>query len=38
MMSKGRMEAFSGGVLAIIITTMVLGLTVPHRADSTRYA
>ena len=27
------MEAFSDGVLAIIITIMVLGLTVPHEAD-----
>jgi uncharacterized membrane protein len=32
-MSKGRMEAFSDGVLAIIITIMVLGLTVPHESD-----
>lgn len=31
-MSKGRMEAFSDGVLAIIITVMVLGLTEPHGA------
>ncbi len=29
-MSKGRMEAFSDGVIAIIITVMVLGLTEPH--------
>jgi len=29
-MNKGRMEAFSDGVLAIIITIMVLPLTVPH--------
>ena len=29
-MSKGRMEAFSDGVLAIIITIMVLELKVPH--------
>ncbi len=29
-MSKGRMEAFSDGVLAIIITIMVLELAVPH--------
>ncbi len=29
-MSKGRMEAFSDGVIAIIITIMVLALTVPH--------
>jgi len=32
-MSKGRMEAFSDGVLAIIITIMVLGLTVPREPD-----
>jgi uncharacterized membrane protein len=32
-MSKGRLEAFSDGVLAIIITIMVLELTVPHEAD-----
>jgi uncharacterized membrane protein len=29
-MHKTRLEAFSDGVLAIIITIMVLGLTVPH--------
>jgi len=29
-MSKGRMEAFSDGVLAIIITIMVLEIKVPH--------
>ena len=29
-MSKGRLEAFSDGVLAIIITIMVLELGVPH--------
>ncbi len=29
-MSKGRMEAFSDGVIAILITIMVLQLTVPH--------
>ena len=29
-MTKSRMEAFSDGVLAIIITIMVLELTVPH--------
>jgi uncharacterized membrane protein len=27
------MEAFSDGVIAIIITIMVLDLTVPHEAD-----
>src|SRR5574341_686856 len=32
-MSKGRMEAFSDGVLAIIITIMVLELAAPHEAD-----
>jgi uncharacterized membrane protein len=31
-MDKGRMEAFSDGVIAIIITIMVLELTVPHAA------
>ncbi|MFZ1489908.1 MAG: TMEM175 family protein [Ilumatobacteraceae bacterium] len=31
-MTKGRMEAFSDGVLAIIITIMVLELKVPHGA------
>lgn len=32
-MVKGRLEAFSDGVLAIIITIMVLELKVPHGAD-----
>jgi uncharacterized membrane protein len=32
-MSKGRMEAFSDGVIAILITIMVLGLKVPDSAD-----
>ena len=31
-MPKGRIEAFSDGVLAIIITIMVLELKVPHEA------
>jgi len=31
-MSKGRLEAFSDGVLAILITIMVLELKVPHSA------
>ena len=29
-MTKNRLEAFSDGVIAILITIMVLGLTVPH--------
>ena len=29
-MTKGRIEAFSDGVIAIIITIMVLELKVPH--------
>jgi uncharacterized membrane protein len=32
-MTKGRLEAFSDGVLAIIITIMVLELKVPHGAE-----
>jgi uncharacterized membrane protein len=32
-MHKNRLEAFSDGVLAIIITIMVLELKVPHSAD-----
>ncbi len=32
-MSKGRLEAFSDGVLAIIITIMVLELVPPHESD-----
>lgn len=32
-MKKGRLEAFSDGVLAIIITIMVLELKVPHNGD-----
>ncbi len=34
-MGKGRIEAFSDGVLAIIITIMVLEMKVPHGADLT---
>ena len=32
-MSKGRMEAFSDGVIAILITIMVLELKAPHSAE-----
>jgi uncharacterized membrane protein len=32
-MTKGRLEAFSDGVLAVIITIMVLELKVPHGDD-----
>lgn len=32
-MGKGRLEAFSDGVLAIIITIMVLEMKVPHGTD-----
>src|SRR5512134_1067544 len=32
-MTKGRLEAFSDGVVAILITIMVLELKVPHGAD-----
>jgi uncharacterized membrane protein len=32
-MSKGRLEAFSDGVIAILITIMVLELKVPHGND-----
>ena len=32
-MNKSRLEAFSDGVLAIIITIMVLELKVPHDSN-----
>jgi uncharacterized membrane protein len=32
-LNKGRVEAFSDGVIAILITIMVLELKVPHGAD-----
>jgi len=32
-MNKARLEAFSDGVIAVIITIMVLDLKVPHDAD-----
>jgi uncharacterized membrane protein len=32
-MNKGRLEAFSDGVIAILITIMVLELAAPHAAD-----
>ena len=34
-MGKGRLEAFSDGVIAIIITIMVLELKIPHGTDWT---
>jgi uncharacterized membrane protein len=37
-MGRGRLEAFSDGVLAIIITIMVLELKVPHGVDLTALA
>ena len=32
-MGKTRLEAFSDGVLAVIITIMVLEMKVPHGSD-----
>ena len=37
-MGKTRLEAFSDGVIAVIITIMVLELKVPHGADETALA
>ncbi|HVZ65859.1 MAG TPA: TMEM175 family protein [Lacunisphaera sp.] len=37
-MHKGRLEAFSDGVLAIIITIMVLEMKVPHGIDGAALA
>lgn len=37
-MSKTRLEAFSDGVIAIIITIMVLELKIPHGEDSATLA
>jgi uncharacterized membrane protein len=36
--TKGRLEAFSDGVIAVIITIMVLEMKVPHGADTTALA
>jgi len=33
LMGKGRLEAFSDGVIAVIITIMVLEMKVPHGTD-----
>ena len=37
-MTKGRLEAFSDGVIAVIITIMVLEMKVPHGADTAALA
>jgi uncharacterized membrane protein len=37
-MTKGRLEAFTDGVMAVIITIMVLELKVPHGADTSALA
>jgi len=37
-MSKGRLEAFSEGVIAVIITIMVLEMKVPHGVDAAALA
>ena len=33
VVTKTRMEAFSDGVIAILITIMILELKIPHGAD-----
>ena len=33
-MSRGRLEAFSDGVIAVLITILVLELKVPHEVDA----
>jgi uncharacterized membrane protein len=35
-MDKGRLEAFTDGVIAVIITIMVLELKAPHEATGLR--
>jgi uncharacterized membrane protein len=37
-MGKGRLEAFSDGVIAVIITIMVLEMKVPHGAEAAALA
>ena len=37
-MNKARLEAFSDGVIAVIITIMVLELKVPHGTDTAALA
>lgn len=36
-MHKGRLEAFSDGVVAIIITIMVLELEIPHNGSAASF-
>ena len=37
-MSKGRLEAFSDGVIAVIITILVLEMKVPHGTEASALA